>query len=501
MFQRIFTKLVTVSIMKDKDRKGVESMQTPKEVTETGGLNRPIDILNREGIVNQIMDLINSVSESKGSCTFSLNGRWGVGKSYVLNMLEERLLTYQAGARYVVFHYNCWKYDYYEEPLFAIVAAMLEGIDEETHFFSQDARDKAKAAFKLAEPFLKKIASAASKNLIGFDAIRLYGMLKNEKKAFDDVIECERKERVADDPFFHFNQSLLNVRKQMKQLSGDHTIVVVVDELDRCLPTYAIKVLERLHHMFYGIQNCVVVLGVEKDQLTHTIKQVFGEQTDVEHYLRKFIDFEMRLSSGDLQKSFLSEHENYISMFEDSLVDPDFNVEELCVALFGDESVEIRRKEHLIERITTAHRMLFNDKKKDYSFMCAELMWVAFNEIYEEHYTSPVVFVDGMITLKSMQKSAFNIENSGFSDYVKEYWADVEVVQAIEVNEVTGKEEKVVYFEEPINMPQLLTWYLWEMYPINAMEYTLRASLSHKDAFNLNARDLRKFASIMRIIK
>ena len=34
------------------------------------------------------------------------------------------------GPRYILFHYNCWEYDYYEEPLVAIVASILDQIDE-----------------------------------------------------------------------------------------------------------------------------------------------------------------------------------------------------------------------------------------------------------------------------------------------------------------------------------------------------------------------------------
>ncbi len=46
-------------------------------------------------------------------------------------MLEEKLASYKDGNQFLVFHYNCWKYDYYSKPLIAIVSAMQEGIDEE----------------------------------------------------------------------------------------------------------------------------------------------------------------------------------------------------------------------------------------------------------------------------------------------------------------------------------------------------------------------------------
>ena len=88
----------------------------------------PIDILNRQEIVARLMELLTTLSNTKGSCTFALNGRWGSRKTFVLKMVERQLRDYQAGEKFAVFHYNCWEYDYYDEPLIAIVSSMLDSI-------------------------------------------------------------------------------------------------------------------------------------------------------------------------------------------------------------------------------------------------------------------------------------------------------------------------------------------------------------------------------------
>ena len=89
-----------------------------------------LDILNREIFVNDLVTLIENISGNRKSVSFAINGAWGCGKSFVLNMLEERLSQYQlaetASDKYFIIRYNCWKYDYYEEPLIAIVAAMID---------------------------------------------------------------------------------------------------------------------------------------------------------------------------------------------------------------------------------------------------------------------------------------------------------------------------------------------------------------------------------------
>ena len=70
----------------------------------------PLDLLNRQGIIEQLMQLLNIISDKRSSCTFALNGTWGTGKTFVLNRLMKQLLDYQDGEKFYVFHYNCWQY-------------------------------------------------------------------------------------------------------------------------------------------------------------------------------------------------------------------------------------------------------------------------------------------------------------------------------------------------------------------------------------------------------
>ena len=51
----------------------------------------PVDLLGRQEIVDRIMKILSVISENKSSCTFALNGAWGTGKTFVLNMLMNQL--------------------------------------------------------------------------------------------------------------------------------------------------------------------------------------------------------------------------------------------------------------------------------------------------------------------------------------------------------------------------------------------------------------------------
>ena len=69
---------------------------------------------------------------------------------------------------------------------------------------------------------------------------------------------------------------------------------MIIDELDRCRPTYAIELLETAKHLF-SVDNIVFVLGINIVEMSHSIRALYGSKFDAEGYLRRFIDFDYRL--------------------------------------------------------------------------------------------------------------------------------------------------------------------------------------------------------------
>ena len=81
-----------------------------------------------------------------------------------------------------------------------------------------------------------------------------------------------------------------------------HPLLICIDELDRCRPSYAIEMLERIKH-FFNIPNIVFVLGIDREQLSRSIKSTYGD-IDTENYLHRFIDVEFVLPEPDV-KTFI----------------------------------------------------------------------------------------------------------------------------------------------------------------------------------------------------
>lgn len=120
---------------------------------------------------------------------------------------------------------------------------------------------------------------------------------------------------------------LTELADEIKNQSNNQPLVFIIDELDRCRPTYAIELLERVKHLF-NIPNMIFVFGMNHDDLCASIKSIHGE-IDADVYLRRFFDIEFRLSDiepDDFCKHLIVKHK----------LDPFFRAHNLSSDLFRE---------------------------------------------------------------------------------------------------------------------------------------------------------------------
>lgn len=334
---------------------------------------KKLDVLNRKPFVDQVFKVIELLARQKRNACFAINGVWGVGKSYTLDMLEKKLKEEQDGEtasdKYAVFHYNCWQYDYYAEPIVAIVAAMLDVIEANDTILPKEYKAKIKGFLKVIGTGLLNKAGNIVEEYTGVDVNKFVNIISEGNEKAAEEIEKEH----AFDYNFLFKKALERFRDMIKKISDEKTVVFIVDELDRCLPEYGIKVLERLHHMFEEIPNVQVILSIDKTQLEHIVKQTFGENTNTDKYLGKFINFEIDLDEGEMNEYAEERFNYYYSKFEP--VVPNITVEDVTelknILYIG---VGIRTWINIIDKCQLLHSMLYpEDKKMDLSFLCIEL--------------------------------------------------------------------------------------------------------------------------------
>lgn len=330
-------------------------------------MEEKFDVLDRGGFIEKLKDLVNVISENKQGCCFGLNGFWGSGKSFVLEKFEEEIKEIQSeetgDTKYFVFHYDCWKYDYYEEPAIAIIAAMLDATDRELNVFTSEQRDVVKKmAWETAKETLKVVASELCKNKVGIDLVEI---------ATNTIEERMKEDDNSFDSLYGFKRALEATRKGIQKIADRKPVVIIVDELDRCLPEYTIKVLERLHHIFTDLKNVIVIVSMDKTQIEHSIKEIYGE-INVDTYLRKFISFKVNLDNGKAGQ-YIKKYETYTSMFEFLQGE-----EQIVEKFFSDimSGLDIRTQERIFNKAETIHKLICSEEIKDSSIMTFEILFL-----------------------------------------------------------------------------------------------------------------------------
>lgn len=94
------------------------------------------------------------------------------------------------------------------------------------------------------------------------------------------------------------------IRERVKGIFNDiiveraQKLVILFDELDRCRPSFAIEMLERIKH-YFDDERVIFVVSLNKEQLIHTITNYYGSGFDATRYLNKFFDVNINLPAMD----------------------------------------------------------------------------------------------------------------------------------------------------------------------------------------------------------
>lgn len=449
-----------------------------------------LDILQRDEFVKQLERMIENISENKVSTCFAINGKWGCGKTFVLDMLQERLEEKQseqtADNKYFIIRYNSWKYDYYSEPLAAIVAELMTTIEERTALFP-DSEEKQKilgALYGISIVLLTVFGTVAE---VGTGLPLKDGI----KAAIEGCKEGQKnyKEKYNYDEYLSLRKAIEELNVVLKDLSEKYRILFLVDELDRCMPEYAIKVLERLHHLTEGKTNIITVISMDKDQLKKSVEKIFGIENS-DKYLEKFIQFEVKLDYGDVSEKITDKHADYIALFDYEKFPFDEPVEECLRAIF--KNIDIRTQEQLVKKAMIAHKLLYNDKK-DYSFMCMELLLAVLICVYKD---------ESCFNGTKLDLSSFDNIFPGLKKGLKPAFWEFFKIKLENVNFTISNSNSINAFILP-NKANLygaiiFSWY-W-VHTVNQSSLIQKYNGSINDVITNNPEELKKFAEMIKMM-
>jgi KAP family P-loop domain len=241
------------------------------------------DILNRKAISNQLSELVDKIDDP---IVIALDDKWGSGKTY---FLKRWVAAHQRdnGGKAITVYFDAFENDYLSDPLVSIVSAISERMPTKHRSLLKNWRS---AASKLAKPAfgiaLSLATFGATQHLDEIGDVVAEAAGSEIEKTAEGLWEKERERKDA----------LRLFRKSLAEMTKDDSasIVIVVDELDRCRPDYALSVLEVIKH-FFSVSGVHFILGISSEALQNSVQARYGANIDAERYLRKFINVSFSL--------------------------------------------------------------------------------------------------------------------------------------------------------------------------------------------------------------
>lgn len=241
---------------------------------------------------------------------------YGQGKSYFLR----RLARHMAQEHAVAF-VDAWVDDLEDQPMVALVATLDQALqpwvlkhpelgDKMTEFRSKAGRVAKIVGVGLAKRAASFVIMGSGAEALGDEMSKAGDVVKDLgkdslKDAANDVVDdvtagfgarmaTSMELRIA--RFREGQAAIADMKAGLSQIVDallnagmKLPITIVIDELDRCRPTYAIKVLEELKHLF-DVPGVAFVLGMHGQQLGHSVTAAYGAGFDSQAYLRRFFN-------------------------------------------------------------------------------------------------------------------------------------------------------------------------------------------------------------------
>ena len=242
------------------------------------------DLLNRKPPAEVLTRLLRSF---EGPCVLAVDAAWGNGKTIFLNMWRGHLVM----QGFPVVEFNAWETDFAADPFLALSAEITDELQGWPNGISQEYLDKLKEAVGAVLPTaLGLVATGAG---IPPEAGKEAGKaLRAAAKARHSEYSKAKAARAK------FEKALIAAVNELASERNELPLVVMIDELDRCRPSYAIELLEAAKH-FFSVDGVVFVLAINRSELARSIQGLYGEAFDADAYLHRFIDVEVRLPDAD----------------------------------------------------------------------------------------------------------------------------------------------------------------------------------------------------------
>ena len=248
------------------------------------------DLLDRN---QELSSLCRLLQLQQGMSSIAIDGRWGSGKTFfvkqcalLLNSVnslsdieegikervrttasEKGLLDSLKENAFLAVYYDAWKNDTDEDPVLSLIYEIVQQLNINSGLFDLNK--------------MTTILTSAFNIVTGRDVTEFFRQVQ-DINLLKNVHEEKKMDLILQEFFVEVLQE------------NCERLVIFVDELDRCRPSFAVRLLERIEHYFVN-ERITFVFSMNIEQLQHTIKAFYGSDFDACRYLDRFFDVRLSL--------------------------------------------------------------------------------------------------------------------------------------------------------------------------------------------------------------
>lgn len=368
-----------------------------------------IDKLDRHEFIKFIENLIVNSDNYKReddtkSYVMAIDSAWGTGKSYFIDLLIQNI---EEENNIFVVKYNAWANDYCDNAFNPLIYDILKS---DAIVFDIE-KDSDKKNLKNLLISIGKIGLSLGKQAFTKKIKKDYGL--EIDKAVDEAIKAGKHIK---DFMFRITENLeqLNVqRDSFEELKSSlrlatqgmqdagKKLVVIIDELDRCKPTFAIQTLEIVKHIF-DVENIVFLFAVDIEQLSHSISSVYGDGFDSVGYLCRFFDYISKLPNPKIEKfiSYKLEEAGFDRQHPDIIETHKY----ICELV---HKFELSLRD--VDTIIQSYKILSDTKLKEYRILGAHFVYLFYLTL---KYKRPDIYREIFIKNENLDDYCKKIENN-----------------------------------------------------------------------------------------
>lgn len=273
------------------------------------------DYLNFGEVSEIVVDILNS--DDMLPISMGVFGNWGAGKSSLLKLIENKIDQ----KKWIIIKFDAWLYQGYDDARTAILEIIAIQLYKSAQA-DNNIIEKIKNLLKRVDCFRAMgLLAEGFINIMGFPTFgvigKAVGSIEGSFDGFQNEEEYEKFKKSNNDLIDNGKKLLKSEQKktppqQINEFRAEYDeiisslkkkIVVVIDNLDRCLPENAIHTLEAIR-LFLFLNNTAFIIAADEDMIKSSVTNFFKNLSDrhINDYLDKLIQIPIRVPKAGIRE-------------------------------------------------------------------------------------------------------------------------------------------------------------------------------------------------------